>query len=95
MTTLSDQLLSGSALSDPKDVTDGTDSKDVTQATSSQKWWASALIAMIFIILSSSIAYDATSCVLGRKTYYGSGATILGLLLHGLLFMLVIRFILG
>ena len=63
--------------------------------TSSQKWWASGLMGMLFIIFSSTAMYDLTGGIIRRPTYYGDGPTILGLFIHGLLFTLAVRIILG
>jgi len=52
--------------------------------TSAQKWWASALLGMVFAIISSSLVYNAT----GKHA-------LVSLLIHTVIFILLVRLILG
>lgn len=71
---------------------------EVVKPTSGQKWWASALIGVLFAIIASptfySLTNDAFGYVGGPSTTCGEGATLFGLLFHALIFTLIIRFIL-
>lgn len=68
--------------------------------TSAQKWWTALLLGMLFGIISSSFLYGITNyCskkTIGFKTYDScGGATLIGLLIHTVIFILIIRLILG
>lgn len=62
-----------------------------------QKWWAAILIGLLAGIIFSPIAYDVTS---GASTYFkgprtGSGnSNFLGLVVHTLIFIVIIRVLL-
>lgn len=65
--------------------------------TSSQKWWASIVLGMLFAILASGSIFQLSNKVCSYaniSTYKGEGPTILGLLLHTIIFTLIVRFIL-
>ena len=67
--------------------------------TSGQKWWASVVLGFIFALVSSPAAYYATSTVttsLGGLSLMQSSITpsLVGLLIHTLIFILIIRIIL-
>lgn len=89
-----------------------------TQPTSCQKWWASILLGIVFMLISSPIAYYASSKVttslgglplveLNPKNYTTNGElksadmfsqystpNIVGLLVHTIIFILIVRLIL-
>ena len=66
--------------------------------TSGSKWLAALLLGVIFFILSSGVFYNMTSMAIvqlgGKRTMYGSGPTLGGLLLHTILFIIIVRVIL-
>jgi len=66
--------------------------------SSGQKWWASILLGFIFAIISSPAAYFITSTVTttldGLPLMYGPGPSLVGLLIHSIIFALIIRLIL-
>lgn len=65
--------------------------------TSEQKWWAAIVIGFIFAIISSPLAYYATSKLTttlgGLPLTDGPGPTLVGLLVHTIIFVLIIRLI--
>lgn len=69
--------------------------------TSGQKWWASLLLGMLFVIVSSGLMYSITSGLLykftgSRVTYTSSShITLPGILIHGVIFILLVRIIMG
>lgn len=69
-----------------------------TQPTSAQKWWAAILFGFIFALISSPLSYYGTNFFFtrlgGAKTTIGPGPTLLGLLIHTIVFTLVVRLIL-
>lgn len=69
-----------------------------TKPTSGQKWWASVLLGFIFAIISSPAAYYVTSKVTtslgGMALTVGPGPNLVGLLIHTIIFILIIRIIL-
>jgi len=68
------------------------------QLTSSQKWWYSIVLGFIFAIVSSPAAYlltTKTSVYLGGiPLSTGPGPVLVGLLIHTLIFICVVRLIL-
>lgn len=65
--------------------------------TSAQKWWVSFFVAVLFFVIASPVAYDFTSSIslsIGGPRLSGPGASLLGLFIHALIFMLVVRLIL-
>lgn len=68
------------------------------QPTSQQKWWASILFGFLFAIISSPVAYFCTDKIAEAidtsRTIQGKGASIFGLLLHTIIFILIVRIIL-
>ena len=62
------------------------------------KWWVSVLIGVLFLILSSPLAYYVTSTLttkLGaRATSDGPGPNYAGVLFHAIIFTLIVRLIL-
>jgi hypothetical protein len=69
-----------------------------TPPTSGHKWWASVILGLIFALISCPPAYQITSAVTnnvaGVNTMMGSGPTLLGLIIHTIIFILIIRLIL-
>lgn len=68
--------------------------------TSSQKWWYSLILAVLFLIFSSSILYSLTSSIstaLGLPVIYVTpgGTTFYGLFIHTLLFFFLVRILMG
>ena len=68
------------------------------QPTSGQKWWAAVLLGFVFALISSPAAYYITSKVttsLGGITLMeGPGPNFVGLLIHTLIFIIIVRIIL-
>ena len=69
-----------------------------TQPTSGHKWWAAILLGFIFALVSSPAAYYISSKVTtslgGISTMEGPGPNFVGLLIHTLIFIIIIRIIL-
>lgn len=68
-----------------------------TQPTGGHKWWVAVLLGLVFALISSPVAYQATTMItdqIGFKTMIGKGPTVSGLLIHTIIFTLVIRIIL-
>lgn len=69
-----------------------------TQPTSGQKWWAAVLLGFLFAIISSPAAYYVTSNITtslgGVSLMDGSGPNFVGLLIHTLIFIIIVRIIL-
>lgn len=92
-----DHLLNKSKLSQVNNA-DGTESGyDNSTATSGQKWWAAIILGFIFAIISSLFFYTITNAIFtslgGLPTAYG-GPTLIGLILHTVIFILIVRLIL-
>lgn len=68
------------------------------QPSSGQKWWASFILGFLFAIISSSAAYFVTSKITtslgGLPLMYGPGPSFVGLLVHTIIFIIIIRIIL-
>lgn len=74
------------------------------QPTSAQKWWAAAILGLIFALISSPAAYAITSST--SSTFFGftltedwiyefgSKPNLLGLMIHTLIFIIIVRIIL-
>lgn len=66
--------------------------------TNGQKWWAALLLGLVFAVVSSPAAYQATSYVTsslgGIELTSGPGPNLVGLLIHTLVFILIVRIIL-
>ena len=69
-----------------------------TQPTSAHKWWAAVLLGFIFALVSSPAAYYASSKITtslgGITTMQGPGPNFVGLLIHTLIFIIIVRIIL-
>lgn len=69
-----------------------------TQPTSGQKWWAAVLLGFVFALISSPAAYYVTSQVTtslgGISLIDGKGPNFVGLLIHTLIFIIIVRIIL-
>jgi len=68
-----------------------------TVPSNSEKWWVAILLAIIFGVLSSAFMYGITNnfgMKFGYPTWGADGPTIIGLVLHMIVFALVIRFLL-
>lgn len=68
-------------------------------ASSARKWWTAIIFTVLFMVLSSSRWYEASSSLtellkLG-PTCNCHGPTSIGLFLHGLLFLLIVRWLLN
>lgn len=83
-----------------KETANKTQQDSLLQApTSAQKWWAALLVGMLFAIVSSCWSYGITNwfskrCV-GFSTSRPGGPTLVGLLIHTIIFIILIRIILG
>lgn len=68
------------------------------QPTSGEKWWASILLGFLFAIISCSASYLGTTKILsslgGVKTINGTGPTLIGLIIHTIIFIIIVRIIL-
>ena len=68
-----------------------------TKLSSGQRWKISIIASLLFIILSSPLAYKltdkATSLIGFHTTLSPGGTTIPGLILHFVVFLLVFRLI--
>lgn len=69
------------------------------QASSARKWWTAIIFTVLFWVLSSPRWYEASSSLtellkLG-PTLNCHGPTAIGLFLHGLLFLLLVRWLLN
>ena len=67
------------------------------QLTNSQKWAASLIAGIVFFIIASPLLYAGTTALFGNTGLYTSGsegATLFGLVLHTVIFILIIRLIL-
>ena len=71
---------------------------DVNTPTSGQKWWFAVMIGLLFAIISSPIAYSITNYVTtmlgGKSLTRPSGVNIIGLTLHTIFFIIILRLIL-
>lgn len=69
-----------------------------TPPTNAHKWWASVLLGFVFALVSSPAAYYISSKVTtslgGLATTEGPGPNFVGLLIHTLIFILIVRIIL-
>lgn len=67
--------------------------------TNSEKWWAALVLGLLFALLSCSFLYGVTDTVtksFGAPTWKdGAGPTLLGLLLHTIIFILLARILLA
>lgn len=73
---------------------------DFVPPSNSEKWWASIVLGLLFALLSSGFVYNMTNFVCsspGMALWDGKcgGPTFFGLLFHTLLFILIVRIILG
>jgi hypothetical protein len=96
--TIQDSLLNDSRLS-PGGNGSTTNRQVLTQPpTNGQKWWAAVIFGFIFGIISSPAAYYATSKITSKigntTTMEGPGPNFIGLLLHSIIFILIIRLVL-
>lgn len=68
-------------------------------ASSSRKWWTAIVFTVLFWILSSPRWYESSTAVtelfkLG-PTYNCHGVTSIGLFIHGVIFLLLVRWLLN
>lgn len=97
----SELLLLSSCFSDVEmnDVTNNDSDTLIQAPTSQQKWWASVLVGFIFFIIASAIFMQPFQYISdklsGPTLYQGSGHTIIGLIVATIIFILIIRLILG
>lgn len=91
---IQDQLLSDNII---EPMNNGSDDNNMVP-TSAQKWWASIVIGFIFGIISSPGAYYISSMITtslgGIELTNGRGPNIVGLLIHTIIFILIVRIIL-
>jgi len=78
--------------------TDGNGGKNImpeNTMTNTQKWVAAIFLGLLFAIISSPAMYSITSLIAKEGTLYKSagGATMLGLLVHTIVFILIVRLI--
>jgi hypothetical protein len=60
--------------------------------TSKDKWIISIIVAMIFLIVASPYLFRITNGILGGRISDSRGfPTVTGLLVHGMIFLLIIR----
>jgi len=68
------------------------------QATSGQKWWMAVILGFLFFILASTSSFKISNKIFKSiyfpKSYSGGAATLFGLFVHMLIYILVIRIIL-
>jgi hypothetical protein len=62
--------------------------------TSAQKWWASVILGMLFFIVSSSFMFGITSSVFGVAGT-AHHTSVVQHLVHAVIFILLVRIILG
>jgi hypothetical protein len=68
--------------------------------TNGQKWLSALIAAVLFVIISSKVVYQLTNTlfvsVFGPKaaTWGGNGPTMLGYILHSIVFLLLVRLLL-
>ncbi len=77
-----------------------TDANKSKTFTSSEKWWISLVLALIFLIISSPFVYSLTSSLsslLNLPPLYvmPGGTTAYGLFWHTIFFFLIVRIIMG
>jgi protein-S-isoprenylcysteine O-methyltransferase Ste14 len=63
-----------------------------TVPTNSEKWWCAIVLGVLFALISSSFVYSITNNVV--HTWCGGGATILGVFIHTLVYILIVRLLL-
>lgn len=89
---MSDNPFSSISSLSPEDIDDGP--------SSAQKWWASILVGVLFFVLASRPAFSFTGSIFDRmsgstsNTYCG-GPGVLGLIVHTVIFVIVIRILMG
>lgn len=95
--TIQESILNDSRISS---VGNGNESQKpfCTQPTGGQKWWAAVVLGLLFMLVSSPVAYQISTMVanstIGFKTIVGQGPTLSGLAIHTIVFILIIRIIL-
>lgn len=92
-----DDILNNSRLAPTGSGNDQNPSSN-TPPTNGQKWTAAILIGLMAGIIYSPVAYKTTSAITtrlgGMATTEGPGANLVGLLLHTLIFIILVRLIL-
>jgi len=63
-----------------------------TPPTNAEKWWYSIVVGILFFLLSSSFAYGITNGIIGM-TYADNAPTLFGFVIHGLIFIVIVRLI--
>lgn len=84
--TMSEDLMADSRFSQ---TSTGGSSNPPLRPTNGQKWWASVLLGLLFFIISSPSAYDITGLGCGKVE-----TPLLGLIIHTIIFILIVRIIL-
>jgi hypothetical protein len=97
--TITEMLMLDSHLSKVDDPIEVGPETTVQAPTSAQKWWTSVLLGMLFAIVSSSFCYGITNWATnkcgGISTSKSGGPTLVGLLIHTVIFILLVRIVLG
>lgn len=96
-TTTKNQDVIEDTPTDPVLVYEAPTNSTTEQISSGQKWWAAILLGIIFLIVSSPLAYLGSSSLsvsLGGMPLANGGPNIPGLLLHTAIFILIVRLIL-
>jgi hypothetical protein len=79
-------------------INEGLVSDQGNPPTSAQKWWVAIVLGMIFGLISSPLAYYLTSNIFislgGMSMVNGPGPNLVGLLVHTILYICIIRLIL-
>ena len=95
--TIQECILNGSRIS-PSGNGNASSIPFCTQPTSGQKWWAAVVLGFVFALVSSPVAYYMTSTVTtslgGISLAEGPGPNFVGLLVHTIIFILIVRMIL-
>ena len=85
MTDIAERILSYSVLAEKKGEV----------PTTNEKWWAAAILGLLFWFLASPISFSITNPILQALclpgTCEGGKPTFIGLLLHAVVFTLVVR----
>jgi hypothetical protein len=70
----------------------------ITSPTSGQKWWAAIILGIVFALISSPVAYSITSQVTeslsGVSSMHGKGPNLMGLIIHTIIFVIIVRIVL-
>lgn len=74
------------------------DSNNHQPLSSAQKWWLAIVLGIVFGLISSPLAYYLSSTLFmsmgGMSMVNGPGPNLVGLLVHTILFICIVRLIL-